>query len=174
VCVLTPQSRSRDVGEKCHTSDSVTGQATYHNASRCPFQASTGVSFRSGELICSAQPSSLNIMFVTLSRLGLSPRKKALFDNGVNAPISVHHLGHPEVDGYRDQRDCLVLAIPSFAPRSLSTVIPDPLEGAPNELPVRTDSPEQRTPANASIRSRYCRRRSSEERSRPKPPACAP
>ncbi len=52
-----------------------------------------------------AQPSSLNIrlrahlMFVTL---GLSTRKKTLFDNGVNAPISVHHLGHPEVDGEAD------------------------------------------------------------------------
>ena len=81
-----------------------------------------------------AQPSSLNIplrahfMFVTL---GLSTRKKTLFDNGVNAPISVHHLGHAEVDGYRDQRDCLVLAIPSFALRSLCAVVPDPLEGTP-------------------------------------------
>ena len=63
-----------------------------------------------------AQPSSLNIplrahfMSVTL---GLSTRKKTLFDNGVNAPISVHHLGHLEVDGYRYQRDCLVSSSPS-------------------------------------------------------------
>ena len=63
-----------------------------------------------------AQPSSLNTRCTFHVRLakrsGLSTRKKTLFDNGVNAPISIHHLGHPEINGYRDQRDCLVLRSP--------------------------------------------------------------
>ena len=70
-----------------------------------------GVSFRGGALGV-AQASSLSnrcgpIPCSSRKRSGLSTRKKTLFDNGVNAPISIHHLGHPEINGYRDQRDCL-------------------------------------------------------------------
>jgi hypothetical protein len=45
-------------------------------------------------------------------RLCLCTSEKAFFDNGVNAPVSVHDLGHPEIDGYGDQSDRLVLGEP--------------------------------------------------------------
>src|SRR5690348_11579374 len=34
----------------------------------------------------------------------------ALADGAVNTPIGVHHLGHPEIRGNREQRNRLILA----------------------------------------------------------------
>src|SRR3982074_1736073 len=39
---------------------------------------------------------------------GLAASEDILLDDGVNAPVTVNHLGDTEVNADRDQRDCFI------------------------------------------------------------------